>query len=198
MGIAYLLTYRHLRFLVFPPLTLALLAIYDYRKLLFATKGLRLRMWATYFDYFSASGKSIWLGFGPGTFEMVGPTIRIPIKGQADYATAWMHNDWLQILWEYGLVVFLFSLAFYIYVLVRSYHTRHLFCMIVGYGACMCFYSPLHFMLSQLLALALVIESFTTEDTWRNQKRNHQSPRKSRRLAFRLGHENLRRTNVDS
>lgn len=43
-----------------------------------------------------------------------------------------------------------------------------------------------------------LLNDLKTEDTWRNQKRNHQSPRKSKGLAFRLGHENLRRTNVDS
>jgi hypothetical protein len=135
------------------------------RQDLLAAKGMRLKMWAHYFDYFTASGKSIWLGFGPGTFEMIGPKIKIPNpvvpgnqNGPPEYATAWMHNDWLQILWEYGAIVFMISVAFYFYLLVRSYKQTWLFCMVLGYGACMCFYSPIHFFLSQLLACTLIVE----------------------------------------
>lgn len=184
MFLGLLFTYRSLRLLIFPPVALVLLALYDYRKLLFATKGLRIKMWAAYFDYFIASGKSFLWGFGPGSFEMIGPTIQIPnpvIPGAQNgpplYATAWMHNDWLQLLWEYGAIILIVSIAFYIYVLVKSYNSRTIFCMNLGFGACMCFYSPTHFTLGQLLACTLIVESLRKDPQWQRQKRSHQSPR---------------------
>lgn len=141
-----------------------LVLVYWQRGALYRAKGIRLKMWATYFDYFNDSGKSIWLGFGPGTFEMVGPTIKFKIPGAADYGTAWMHNDWLQILWEYGAIVFFLSVGFYFYLLFRAYNKQTwLFCMVLGYGACMSFYSPLHFMISQLLACTLIVECLKKE-----------------------------------
>lgn len=76
----------------------------------------RIRTWKFFMDYWKYENH--WLGTGAGTFAIFSSTIQT-VKGNFDNAWwIWLHNDWLQILFEHGyiglsLYVSLFVLAVY-------------------------------------------------------------------------------------
>jgi O-antigen ligase len=117
---------------------------------LYSSPG-RLRMWAAYMDWWLANA-SPWFGAGPGSFNWIGP-----LTFMDEYQYYWMHNDWLQILFEYGIIGLALSLAILV-KLLRSKDPR-IQTFTVGVAAVMCFYSPLHLIPVQLLICLCILVS---------------------------------------
>ena len=180
MVLGFMTTKKHWRIIVAPIVIFLLFQVYQYRQAIYSAKGIRLRMWAAAFDYMDEKKQSIWTGFGPGSYELYGPTIGVKaFVGQPNlYSSPWLHNDWLQILWEYGAIIFLLSVTFYVYLLFKSFHRPNLFCTILGYGACMCFYSPLHFMLSQLMACILIVKCIKEKPHGKSEEKSKSKTKK--------------------
>lgn len=79
----------------------------------------RFMNWKHYLKYFWEN--NIWIGNGAGTFKGLGPMIQ-GLYGEKKEWLFWAHNEYLEILFEYGIVgftLFMSSLA----VLVRLTYT---------------------------------------------------------------------------
>jgi len=79
----------------------------------------RFKNWKNYLEYFWQH--NIWFGNGAGTFKGLGPMIQ-GLHGEKREWLFWAHNEYLEVLFEYGLVgftLFMSSIAF----LVRTTYT---------------------------------------------------------------------------
>lgn len=109
----------------------------------------RLDMWRTYLELYtrlSTWGKAV--GEGLGSFEWIGTLIKV--NGQ-NYV--WMHNDWLQILFETGYIGLFIAVCLFVWKL-KGRRDRM---VVVGFAICMCFYSPLRFVYGQVIAVWLLM-----------------------------------------
>ncbi len=94
---------------------------------------------------------NIWYGSGPGTYFLYGPSLQI------DYAIShhqheaagffWMHNDWLQILFETGIIGFCLVALLFGYVLWRSRKSPVAFSALSAFGAVALIQMPLRHLL---------------------------------------------------
>ena len=86
-----------------------------------------------------------WLGMGLGTTQVFLPLIQ-QMNGifKVHGVDLWMHNDWLQILFELGWVGLISAMTLYFFLLVWSIRHMYLFCALLGYGFCMFGNFPLH------------------------------------------------------
>ncbi len=106
-----------------------------------------------------------WLfGTGTGTFQWIGPAI----DGLEGKLFLQMHNDWLQVLFEGGVIGFALVFMAYVYLLVKANGRPKLFASLIGYGAFALTYHPLRFPLSALLLCCLVRETLI-EQTHKSQ-----------------------------
>ena len=84
----------------------------------------RFVIWKKTFAYWMKD--DVWhkiLGVGPGSFEIYGPGIQLQqtVPGGLNMVYIWLHNDYLQNLFELGLVGFCLFLALHVQVLYVSY-----------------------------------------------------------------------------
>ena len=108
----------------------------------------RLDTWLSFIQYWKSRGLEVWsFGTGPGSFVWISPALQ-----QFQYAIySQMHNDWLQILFEEGVIGFVLALlcAFHAGWVVRD-NPKYL-----GAVASVCVfgltYYPLRFLPSALL-----------------------------------------------
>lgn len=114
----------------------------------------RIKMWATYlghwYDY-----SPLWIGFGSDTFRFRAP----PLAVEHLHYT-WAHNDWLEILFNNGILGLVAALTFFCYLLWVSRKNTRNFCAILGFGTCMFFYAPLRVITGQLIFVAVVWEIY--------------------------------------
>lgn len=99
-----------------------------------------------------------WLGAGPGTYWAYSQWLQAHKVG--DLVFPWMHNDWLQILFEQGIIGIL-AVGFLFFTMLRkSFDRPALFAMILGYGFIACTLYPLHLFMFQLLGVVLIQKTF--------------------------------------
>lgn len=96
-----------------------------------------------------------WTGTGIGSFEVLGGMIQI-LGGRKDQLFIWAHNDWIQILFESGIIGLAIALTGYLYLLFLARRTPAKFCSLIGLGVCMMAQFPLHYLGSQVWAMALI------------------------------------------
>jgi O-antigen ligase len=147
-----------------PLVTLASYLILD--KELLNPNG-RFSIWKMSYD-FILSDTNKWIGSGLGTFWFWGPQIQIhnqmilqpTFQGKMDLFT-WMHNDWLQVFFELGIVGALSVAILYFYLLRESWKSKSVyFCVIVTYGFIAITQMPLRLFVFQLLGVVLIREAF--------------------------------------
>ena len=109
----------------------------------FLGHGGRIELWQAAYNYFIENVNIFW-GAGLGTFELFGPHIQIQNDLPRPGYFIWMHNDWLQILFECGAIGLLSTLSLYCMTIVRSIHRPYLACSVIGYGLAMLTQMPLH------------------------------------------------------
>ncbi len=114
----------------------------------FMSTGGRLVMWLNFMEYWAAM-QNVYVGTGLGSFAWIGPIIH----SGSSVKFVWMHNDWLQVMFEAGLIGF--ALLFGLLVaLIRMYKKKTPELLtILGFAACMCLYSPLRFWLCPMFLL---------------------------------------------
>ncbi len=95
-----------------------------------------------------------YFGTGIGTFQGMGPLIpEVPKTGEI---FLYMHNDYLQMLFEGGFIgLGLFILAA-VYLLHRTWKNSILIYSVIGFLVCMLSYSPLHIIIGQLSICILI------------------------------------------
>lgn len=84
-------------------------------------------------------------GAGSGSFFMYGPAIEINFHGfgYMNPVYIWLHNEWLQILFEFGIVGLIMAALFYIITLIKTYSRPMLFSSLLVYGVTASFQMPL-------------------------------------------------------
>lgn len=63
----------------------------------------RFLNWKLYIAYWWENSKL--LGFGPGSFGPIGPYLQV-INGEKNQALLWAHNEYIQVLFEFGIIGF--------------------------------------------------------------------------------------------
>lgn len=111
----------------------------------------RLAMWVAWFKWWLHSANH-YIGTGPGSFEWLANTIYSDTGG---YTFA--HNDYLQILFECGIVGIVLALGTIVEALWSLRRNHVIFTTAVGYLAFMCTYSPLHVFPGMLLAILIFV-----------------------------------------
>lgn len=114
----------------------------------------RLEGWKHYMGMWTKDANQF-LGSGIGTFQGMGPLL--PEVPSTKEVYLYMHNDYLQILFEggaIGFVLLLFSIA-WLFSIASSARLKF---AVIGFAVCMITYSPLHVMIGQLAIGILVLK----------------------------------------
>lgn len=111
----------------------------DHAPHLFLNSNGRWSWWTKSFHFwFSGDWLHKIIGTGPGSYEIYGPGLQLQntVPGKAAIIAIWLHNDYLQVLFELGFIgLFLFGIL-HIQVLYRSYKSNinWLFLAVVAYS----------------------------------------------------------------
>lgn len=113
----------------------------------------RLQIWHGYTKYLTDHGRQL-LGYGPGSFQWIGPFS--PVNGLYGPQNPWyMHNDYIQMLFETGILGFVIFILFLCYI-IKNIKNR---VPLVSYMVCMAFYSPMQVHIGKLLGLLILAEA---------------------------------------
>lgn len=141
MGSVMLWQRGHWKWLIPLPLLLAGLAYYG------SSSG-RVGAWGSLFEWWRDNANPV-IGTGLGTFEWLGPYIQMS-NGQTQEFFLWMHNDYLQVLFEGGLVGLGLFLAVCVLCAWRAREKKIVLPCLAAIGVCMLSQFPLHWFLSSL------------------------------------------------
>lgn len=97
-----------------------------------------------------------WLGTGSGTFQWLGPAI----QNKERDLFVWMHNDYLQVLFEQGLIGLFLMGCMFVVCIKKAWNRPWLLSAMGGSAFAMVTQFPLRFPLSALFILALIRISF--------------------------------------
>lgn len=107
------------------------------------------------------SNANIWVGTGSGTFMWLGPAI----QNRADNLFTWMHNDWLQIIFEQGIIGITLTMWLLMECLYKARNRPWLVSSIAGVCFAMVTQFPLRFPLTILFVLLLIHASLFGDDS---------------------------------
>lgn len=133
---------------------------------LFNSSG-RFNIWTMAMKYW-AENVNPFLGSGLGTFQMLGPAIQISDaikKGQTDATLSgffWMHNDWLQILFESGIFGFLIAGLVYGIALKKAKETT--FQVLIIFGAMALIQMPLRHIIFTCFGAYILVDALGTTE----------------------------------
>jgi hypothetical protein len=96
---------------------------------------------------------NIWVGTGSGTFQWLGPEIQ---NAQTDGIFIWMHNEYLQIAFEQGLVGLALALGLIYFCVRGAWNRPWLLASIASTLFVFAVQFPLRFLFSQIFVLLLV------------------------------------------
>lgn len=117
----------------------------------FATWGLMMRYWW--------ENVNVWVGSGSGSFFLLGPAVQ-KVNGWPDGSLfAYMHNDFLQVLFEQGILGLAAFIVFCLVICRQSIDKPWLFSALFTYGFTMLTQFPLRMFASALIGALLVRES---------------------------------------
>jgi hypothetical protein len=117
----------------------------------------RLEIWKQAMHWWSQYANH-WIGTGTGSYLWIGPSTQVDSKMTVLWL--WLHNEYLQILFEQGYVGLFLSLAVWFMALYRSRKTPWLFATFAGASVAMCTQFPLRFVATELLFLLILRDSF--------------------------------------
>lgn len=126
----------------------------------FTSSG-RIEAWQYFMEHWFKFFNHYW-GTGLGTFQWIGPLMQMKeellFQDQTSRYFLWMHNDYLQILFEGGII----GLGLFLWVCVDCIrmsrnNTRLLICVVAALASMLTYY-PLHWFLTQLWLTSLVRE----------------------------------------
>lgn len=119
------------------PMTLAIFVLgrlFDYQFLMFHKLD-RLKFWPIVLKWW-IDHKMLFIGAGNGTTWMLGPIIQKSGGMPVDQGFwVWFHNDWLQVLFEQGVIGFILALLAALLTAYRAFKTKQhaLFAAIIAY-----------------------------------------------------------------
>lgn len=99
------------------------------------------------------------IGTGPGTFWIDAKIVQTAADPKA-VIFPWMHNDWLQCLFEGGILLEIAVIYMFAMMLYRSYKKPVIFSMVLGYGFISITQFPLHLFFFQILGIGLLSHCF--------------------------------------
>lgn len=123
-------------------------------KMLFNPEG-RTEVWRDSFHFWK-DYVNPWFGTGLGTFYFIGPALTAE---KYKIGFIWLHSDWLQVLFEMGLVGALLFVAAYIQALCRSWNEHRLFTSLIAFGAFGIANFPMHNPISGFFGLLLILSA---------------------------------------
>ena len=116
--------------------------------------GERLAKYRQALTYWSGSTKRIIFGEGPGSYLWTS-------AGLDDFKAPiflHLHSDWLQVLFEYGIVGFLLVLLFYLQNAISAFKYPKRFAAFIGVGAFALTYYPLRHFPSAVLCAFIFLD----------------------------------------
>lgn len=123
------------------------------RDAFFSSSG-RFTMWPIFMQWWAANVDP-WLGSGSGSFAVIGPRLSRLAPVDMGYYV-FIHSDWLQVLFEQGLVGLGILLSLYAWLLERSWRRFPCFLALALYGIFALANMPLHYPLSALYGAFLL------------------------------------------
>lgn len=107
-----------------------------------------------------------WFGAGAGTYYMMGPAIQVTnadlSSGHAQIAGFfWLHNDWLQILFETGIIGLLLTISIFALTLNKAKRFPEIFAGLLTFGAIAIIQMPLRWILFSCLGAFFIRKSFS-------------------------------------
>jgi hypothetical protein len=157
---------------IIAPLALAICGgAYIYLKDELLNPNGRYGIWKGSLDFFLKE-THILIGSGIGTFFMWGPEIQMhnnnSLGSNGQQALfIWMHNDWLQVLFEMGIIGLAGLIILYSCLLLSSWKKKNaLFPMLCTYGFIGLTQMPLRAFPFQVLGACLIIISFKLENSY--------------------------------
>lgn len=145
--IIVILILKHNKYFGLPLLGLCLIGYLLIDPTEFLTGNGRYLMWSQYLEVWWNSLPKV-LGTGFGTWEWIGPQL----KGKDFMGFSMLHNDFLQILFEGGIV----GLVLFLWVLIEGFYKNRNLYFVLSIGSfciAMMTYFPLHVIPGQCLAL---------------------------------------------
>lgn len=129
----------------------------------------RFNIWSMCMKYW-VQNVDPFIGAGIGTFQMYGPAIQIAdalIRKQPEGTMIpgflWMHNDWLQILFETGAIGLILIVALYGISLKKSYNSVT-FQVLIIFGAISLIQMPLRHIIFTCLGVFAMIEALRSTE----------------------------------
>ncbi len=113
----------------------------------------RTAAWGRFFQWWTANAPPVF-GTGIGTFQWIGPAI----DGMEHNLFLQMHSDWLQVLFEGGVLGFGLTLTAFVFLLYRSWPRPNIFAGLTGLGVFCLAYHPFHFFPTALFIACLIRE----------------------------------------
>jgi len=103
-----------------------------------------------------------WIGFGTGTFTVWGIAWQkaAHLNDPKFPLWAWLHNEFLEILFENGIIGLVSSLAVFYFILKRTYKKSIAFPIACVYGLTAMTEMPLRLFVTQILGVCLLSEAF--------------------------------------
>jgi len=120
----------------------------------FYTGKARIKMASLAIEHVQKSNSQTW-GTGVGTFRVLGPAIQMK-KWRGPGFFLWLHNDWVQLWFEFGWVGLILVLLISLKALILSREQAWLVSSLVAYGFVMCVQMPLRLFLPSLFAIVLL------------------------------------------
>jgi O-antigen ligase len=107
------------------------------------------------------NNRNIYFGTGTGTFNVYSIGMQIVNNFMIKQWFMWCHSDWLQILYENGIIGILLALYVLVSALIKSRKNLALVSAISAYASAMIFSYPLHYAHTALLACFLILLAFS-------------------------------------
>jgi len=100
----------------------------------FLSSNGRFGLWGLAMDWWGLNA-SPWFGYGAGTAFIAVPRAQLEAQWNTGSFFIWMHNEWLQVLFEYGVVGLTSLIVVFVSALYSARNSAVLFSMAAGYGA---------------------------------------------------------------
>lgn len=114
----------------------------------------RLHLFTHYMKFWTLTPVFWFIGVGASSFMW----ISFATDGYSGHMWPWLHNLYLQFLFEYGIIGSVFLVAVIVKALRESWHRPRAFCAALGYLACGLTYYPDRYFVTQLLGALILWE----------------------------------------
>lgn len=115
----------------------------------------RFTAWDSFMNWWVGNANP-WIGTGYGSFHWIGPAVQENLR--TGYFL-FMHNEYLQILFEGGVIGLALSLSLWIYAIVKARFSAVRVSLFAGMSVAMLTQYPLRYFLTQVLVACLLRES---------------------------------------